>query len=190
MNLSTLAIPLGFLLLTTLLCWYVIGAAGKWQHKLVAIVFVPLFSLVIWSAIPSYLGWPTDEVIPDKVRLLWVLIQEPDAEEKNAGKIFIWVQPLAEKPSVFLKWFDYISPMKEPRAYKFRYSRKMHEKLAKAQEGIQQGKVIIIDDATKLEHESGEGEPGQNNYDDLDEQEFDMYELPPASAPRKSEIVE
>src|SRR5262249_39619041 len=59
MDYRTLAIPLGFILLAALLCWWVIGTKGAWWKKLLAIVFVPTFGLAVWHALPTYLGWPS-----------------------------------------------------------------------------------------------------------------------------------
>jgi hypothetical protein len=93
----TLALPLAFIILAGLLCWYVITAKGKLLIKLVLIFAVPSFGLVTWHAMDSYLGWPTTYSPSGQNLLLWMQIREPNKRAADPGAIYVWLVPLEEQ---------------------------------------------------------------------------------------------
>ena len=197
---QTLAIPLGFILLAALLCWWIIGTKGAWWKKLLAILLVPTFGIAVWRALPSYLGWPTPDRLPDKSLLLWAAVREPEPKAEDPGAIYLLLRPLAEKEKSGMVLLDYAEPKGEPRLYKMPYSRKMHEAMQSAEGMIRDGKPVVLD-MTGGAQGAGNGRPGQgrpggpgggpggegsNGYGgDPDRRDPQIYELPPPHPPEK-----
>lgn len=201
MNISTLVIPLGFIFLSAVLLWCLIGSKGKWWVKLALIAALPSFGLAVWNSMASYLGWPTSEDTPDKALLLWGEVREPDQKTGDPGAIYLWLQSFDEKDYQTQRAFGYKADVGEPRAYKFPYSRKLHERLHEAAEMIKAGKQVVMDKTGKGDGKEGEGDSGKEG-DGTDSEGGDrrgrdgsfsrdpdkpplFYELPPPSMPGK-----
>ena len=197
-----LAIPLAFIALAAIACWYAISAKGKWWPKLLLIVIIPAFGIVAWYSMTSYLGWPTSQSLSGKVLLLWADIHEPDPRTGEPGAIYIWLVPVEEEQIGSPGVMAYRPSDQEPRAYRLRYSRKAHEQLFKAQQKRRKGKPVILEFAKEGEDtgsgsESGSSEDsettsqngahrGYQGYEGND-QEFQMYDLPEPELPPKKE---
>lgn len=144
MELHTLAIPIAFILLAAVLCLLLIGSKWKWWQKLAVIVIVPAFGLVVWAAVGSYKGWPAVEKLPTKSLIYWMLIREPDPKRDDPGAIYVWLKPL-DAARGGRNPLEYAGPRDEPRAYRLRYSRKLHLGLQSAQNAIRDGKPVVLD---------------------------------------------
>jgi hypothetical protein len=196
MEAQTLAIPVGFILLAALLCWWIIGTKGAWWKKLMAIVLVPAFGLAIWSSLSSYSGWPTSRALPEKALVLWAEIREPDEKSGDPGEILLLLRPLVEKEEEGFTFFDYATPQGKPRLYKLPYSRNMHQAAETANGMIRAGKQVVLDGSGKGRGDGqggdGQGEPGDGEGGgppgyryDPDRADPQVYELPPPRPPEK-----
>lgn len=191
-----LAIPVAFIILAAIACWYAISVKGKWWIKLCIIITVPCFGIVSWYAMTSYFGWPTSQSLSGKVLLLWVEIREPDPRIDDAGAIYLWIVPVDEKQAGSPDIIEYRPADREPRAYRLKYSRKAHERLFRAREMLKKGKSVILEwdgdsrgDAgdmldTETEEAEDSGRSRGSRYDGND-QDFRMYELPAPLLPPK-----
>lgn len=191
-----LAVPIAFIILAAIACWYAISAKGRWWHKLLLIVTVPAFGIVSWYAMTSYLGWPTSQSLSGQKQLLWAEIREPDPKTNDTGAIYLWLVPMEEEQIGSPGIMVYRPSNQEPRAYWLKYSRKAHERLFRAKQKLKKGKTVI------LEWKEGDGkgsrgslldgldngaEGGQNrgpNYDGND-QDFHEYNFPAPQFPPK-----
>jgi hypothetical protein len=205
---NTIGIPIAFILLSSVLLWFVIGSKGNWFIKACAIALTLSFSLVLWNSLTSLEGWPAEQQLPEKFVLHWAVIREGSKENKEDGQIYLWIKNLKETG----KDFSLISNKdmeNDPRVYKIPYSRKTHEQLQKALEGIKKGKTFIgenkngqIGNADKGQGQGkgkdagskgkGKGMPGKDgrsgkggDFSFSQEQDLVFYELPPAIIPRK-----
>lgn len=178
MDPKLLAIPMAFIMLAAMLCWHVITAKGRWTSKLAFIVIVPAFGIAVWSAIASYKGWPTDDPLPKKGRLMWAEVHEPDPATRDPGVIYVWLVPLDDHtPRGPLSYSAYRG---EPRAYELSYSRPMHEVLESAKRRIKLGRPVV------LERDTRPGKRGRNGRDmSGHDAEYRAYELPPPAPPGK-----
>lgn len=170
-----LAIPVAFIILTAIACWYAIAAKGKWWIKLLVIITIPCFGIVSWYAMTSYLGWPTSQFLSGKVFLLWTEIREPDPRTNDAGAIYLWIIPVDEGQIGSPGIMAYRPTDQEPRAYRLKYSRKAHERLFRAREMLKKGKPVILEWGGRSRGPSYGG----------NDQDFRMYELPTPSFPPK-----
>lgn len=197
---ATLIIVIGFLLIGAVSLWFFIYAKGWWWAKLLMILVVIGFSLAVWSALDSYLGWPTKEPTPTRFILLWAEIREPEPKLDFAGAIYIWLIPY-EKVSTEPGPLEHKPQLGTPRAYELPYSRPVHEQMAKAREIIMGGGTVIMERRRGRsgvgepgEGDEGEGEEGKNGrrgrgrrggYGERSYDEFFFYEMPPPVLPDK-----
>lgn len=172
----SIAIPLGFLILAGLLAWFLAETKGRWALKAILTACVALYSLETWSALDSYLGWPSREAMPQRSLMISAIVREPNLSKGDAGGIYLWVIPIGrEDPDPFA----YDPKPAEPRAYRIPYSRAVHEQVAQAMQAMRQnGRPILIE---RL------GEPGlaggRQGFDD--DGGLRMREMPPPSIPEK-----
>lgn len=199
MRISTLAIPLAFIMLSVLLLWCLIGSKGKWWVKMILIFAVPNFALVVWKTLDTYLGWPTPEELPDEFAVVWVEIREPNPKIGDEGAIYIWVRPHKLESGKENDILGYSYSPNEPRAYKLPYFRGLHEQMEKARRTIIKGRPVF---GKRKGSESGspgdgkrdgdgpnnpgnrEGRDGDGNRQDGSG--FEFYELPPGQYPDKN----
>jgi len=176
----SIAIPIALLILGGALCWYLAHAKGHWAPKVFLTVCLALFSFETLRALDSYAGWPAKETMPQRALLISAIVREPNPSKNDAGAIFLWVVPLGQDdPGPFA--YDPVSG--EPRAYRLRYSRAMHEQTAAAMKAMRQnGRPILIERGGIPGEDGGDGRSG---YDD-ETGGFRMRELPPPSMPDKA----
>jgi hypothetical protein len=113
-------IAIAFALLGGLLLWFVVGSRGPWWLKLGAIVVTMGFTFVVWDALDSFSGWPTDATPPDRALLLSSEVDEPNA-------IYVWVLGYDGGGALGYRPHDV-----EPRGYRLPYSRALHAELDRA----------------------------------------------------------
>jgi len=147
---TTLIVPLIFIVISTLLLWFIIENKRSWLIKSAIISAVLIFSMYLWEDIHKLMGWATPEPLPAKFRLHSGVINEPE-------EIFVWIENLE------------IGVDKGPRSHIMGYSRELHDELAKILEQIGNGRPFY----GTCDKELIEGE--KNDY----YTERILYELPP-----------
>jgi len=153
-----ISLIVSFSLLAILSLWFIIGSRGHIMLKMVAVPLVLWYGLVVFYAMPTLRGWPTDEIPPSDAWLISFVVDEPNAED--AGGIYIWcnLRPPTDPMSIFqmmIRPFPTIES--KPRAYRIPYTKEMHKKIVKAhnQQQQQQGSRIVLQ--TDKEMPKGEG---------------------------------
>lgn len=188
----SIAIPLGFIILTGLLCWHLAYAKGRWWLKLAFTVLLVGFGLEVSRALDSYAGWPTGEEMPENGQLLGAVIREPSPRVGDKGAIYVWIRPLEPPVSGLLR--ETPSP-DEPRAYRLPYSREMHEEMEQAMQALRSGQPVGIGRGRRGGHHgqpgqgsgSGSGEGQGNGSLRTDDDDVHVYALPPPQPPRKDD---
>jgi len=128
-----------YILLATILLWFVIGSHGKWWLKGCMIAVTVWFGTTLYYSMQNFMGWPTVEsVTSQNAELLYFKIREPSKSDDDPGAIYLWVRMLnndEEMKGFEIKdlmdpnmWFKY-SDILAPRAYKLPYTRETHEEL-------------------------------------------------------------
>ena len=93
-----MTIPLVFFSLTALVLWFIIGARGHWALKALIILLTLHISLSVGMSIPNFAGWPSDDPLPKKFLVHWIIIKEPDKITKNkVGEITGLLARMMEK---------------------------------------------------------------------------------------------
>jgi hypothetical protein len=128
-----IALPILLLAFGGLTFWILTESRLKWYFKTVCISVFCIFTIIFWSSIHTFLGWPAlEKDMPEKVLVHWVIIKEPNKFTEYDGRIFVLLESVAEpEPSLLARFFGYRKEKVEPRLYGLKYSRGLHEKLEK-----------------------------------------------------------
>ena len=158
-----MTIPLVFFSLTALILWFIIGSKGHWLLKAAVISLTLYLCLSVGMSIPNFAGWPSDDSLPNKFLVHWIVVKEPDKKTKEAGHIYIWASNLSgTEEEEDIGWRQYllsfaIQDMKEPRSYRTPYSMEGHERADGALGKIRAGESVM----GKNNGKKGEGDGGK-----------------------------
>jgi len=128
-----IALPVLLLVFGGLTFWLLTESSLKWYFKAACISIFCLFTVIFWSSIHSFLGWPAlEDDMPEKMVVHWIIIKEPNKFTKSAGRIYILAESVVEEESSSLaRFFGYRKSKIEPRLYGMEYSRGLHEQIEK-----------------------------------------------------------
>ena len=104
-----IALPVLLLVFGGLTFWVLNESSLKWYFKTASISAFCVFTVIFWSAIHTFLGWPAlENDMPEKVVLHWVIIKEPNKLTKSNGRIYVLLESADAPRSNFLaKFFGY-----------------------------------------------------------------------------------
>lgn len=159
----------GLTLLDALLLWAIVRTRGWWVPKAAAIVIVLGFNFLVWSAGGSFSGWATSDPMPVSSTLTSCYVEEPDGD--NPGAIFLWVVPDKTSTSNPLA---YQASEGEPRAFRFPYTRDLHEQCATAQKQMAGGEGVGVIRSRR-----------KQNGREVPKNRIRFYRLPPVQPPVK-----
>ena len=128
-----IALPILLVVFGGLSFWILTESTVKWYIKTACISIFCLFTVIFWSTIHSFLGWPANEQdMPEKILIHWVIIKEPNKLTEFDGAIYILLESVEEsKGNKVSKFFGYSNNRLEPRLYGLKYNRNLHEQLQK-----------------------------------------------------------
>ena len=187
-----IALPILLLIFGGLTFWILTESAVKWYFKATCISVFCIFTIVFWSAIHTFLGWPAlEDDMPEKVLIHWAIIKEPNKFTKSNGRIYLLLETVGEPESnFFARFFGYQKEKVEPRLYGLKYSRGLHEKLA---EGImpklRKGQPVIgrLTKKRATQGKKEEASSGKGGGSESQEQEWQFHQLLPSEIHRKPE---
>ena len=205
-----IGIALGFILIAALILWFIIGSKGNWGVKAALIILSLYFCLTVGFSVSDFMGWPTDEDLPEKFLVHWIVVDEPDSKSGDEGNIYVWLKDSSENKISKESWNDYLLSFydgdSEPRSYKMPYSRDLHEQAQEALNMIMDGQSVGGTNSGlgqgegegEGDGEGGEGEgEGQGMGEGTEEGGegegsltrnggISFHKLPPAKLPRKN----
>ena len=195
-----MTIPAVFFMLFLLVLWFVIGAKGHWIVKAGIIGLTLHLCISIGLSLSAFAGWPSDENLPDKFIVHWMVVQEPEKTTRAPGFIYIWASDISEKRHTreagWKRFFFTLSSQEKeaPRAYVLPYSKQKHEDAEGVLTKIRDGKAVVGERGAG-EGGPGEGPPGDDNANGEDggkgggsfskSEDITFHELPPTSLPKK-----
>ena len=142
----TIALPILLLIFGGLTFWVLNESRLKWYFKAVCITTFCIFTVVFWSSIHTFLGWPAlEKDVPDKVLLHWAIIKEPNKITESKGRIYLLIESgKYSAPDPLAKFFGYKKENVEPRLYGIKYNRELHERLEKQNmPKLKQGQPVL-----------------------------------------------
>ena len=190
-------IAAAFVVITSLILWFVIGSRGMWGLKIATIASALYFCLSIGFSLENFEGWPSNASLPEEFRMYWVIIEEPN-ERGDEGAIYIWAKNLKPLDDESGWWISFDgSNTGAPRSYKLPYTRDLHERSEDALKRIRAGKGVM---GRQGQGRAGEGEgdgsegpsgdggsSGQGGGSLTKNGGITFQELPPTKLPDKGE---
>jgi hypothetical protein len=181
-----IALPILLLVFGGLSFWVLNESKLKWYFKTACITAFCLFTVVFWTSIHTFLGWPAlEDDMPDKVLIHWVVIKEPNKSINYNGRIFILLESVNEEESSTLaRFFGYRKEKIEPRLYGLKYSRGLHEQLEGIKGKLKSGQPVA--GKLKKQSEQGKGNKGKSKSEkkgggsESQEQDWEFHELLPS----------
>ena len=140
-----IALPILLLVFGGLSFWVLNESKLKWYFKTACIATFCLFTIVFWSSIHTFLGWPAlQSDMPEKILIHWVVIKEPNKLREFDGAIYITLETAEEmKANKIVKFFGYGSDRIEPRLFKLKYNKQLHEQLQGVKSKLKTGQPVM-----------------------------------------------
>jgi len=190
-------IAVAFVVITSLILWFVIGSRGMWGLKIATIASALYFCLSISFSLENFEGWPSNASLPEEFRVHWMVIEEPD-KKGGKGAIYIWAKSLKSLDDESGWWISFEgSDTNTPRAYRLPYTRELHERAQDALKRLQAGEGVVgkrgQEKAGGGEGDGSEGPPGNGGDSGKGEGSLTknggvtFQELPPIKLPDKGE---
>ena len=186
-----IALPILLLVFGGLTFWVLNESSLRWYFKTACISIFCVFTVIFWTSIHTFLGWPASESdMPEKVLIHWVIIKEPNKITKSVGGIYVLIESVKESESVFLaKFFGYRKGKNEPRLHRLDYDRGLHERLAKGvMPRLRTGQPVLGKFTKKG---SGKGKRGKDDSQkkgggsESQKQKWEFHELLPSEIHEK-----
>jgi hypothetical protein len=130
---GVLALSAAYAALGVLLLSLNLRAEWPWPVKAGAIAVTGGFMVGGFIAVQAMLGWPTERTPPAEFRLHAALVEEPDPRQRRRGTIYLWLSEVDSERG---------GAEGEPRAHALPYSRSLHEAVAEAQRGLEEGRDV------------------------------------------------
>ena len=188
-----IALPILLLVFGGLTFWLLTDSLLKWYFKTACISAFCIFTIIFWSSIYSFLGWPANEDdIPEKILIHWIIIKEPNKFTKFEGKIYVLLESVEEEEvNAVLKLFGYKRSRIDPRLYGLPYDRGLHEQLEKnVMSRLRKGRPVIgtLKKKKTKKGRAGEEEEGERgDGSESQKQEWYFHELLPSEIHKKPE---
>lgn len=133
---------LSFTVFSLVLAWVLFSTPGKLKTKLtLSIVFVYLSTALAFS-FTTFMGFPTDEGIPEGSVFQSAVIRLPQGADK--GAIFVWaIAPETNLQSI-IRPFVFQNTTKAPRAFYIPYSDEAQKAVENASESSAKGMRVIF----------------------------------------------
>jgi len=186
-----IALPILLLVFGGLSFWVLNESKLKWYFKTACITTFCLFTVVFWSSIHTFLGWPAlEDDMPEKVLIHWVIIKEPNKSTHYNGRIFILLESVGEvESSTLARFFGYRREKVEPRLYGLKYNRGLHEQLQGIKNKLKSGQPVP--GKLKKSGKKGNGKEGpektakEGGGSESQEQDWEFHELQPSDIHNK-----
>lgn len=187
-----IALPILLLVFGALTFWILNESKLRWYFKAACITTFCLFTVVFWTSIHTFLGWPAEEGdMPNKVLIHWVIIKEPNKAKEFEGAVYILLESVEEiKANKVAKFFGYNKNGLEPRLFELKYSRELHEQLEKIRKKLQSGQPVVGELSKGEGGNKGKKGNGKNNNkkgggSESQEQDWHFHELRPSDIHEK-----
>ena len=120
-----------------LICYVFIGfllillnlrTSFHWVIKSSLVIITLLFYIFTYKSFTNLVGWPANQSLPERFRLVSAQIYEPSALLNSEGAIYVWVTNM-----------DDLAGLGIPRSYYLPYNKVLHEKISKSLVNLKNG---------------------------------------------------
>lgn len=147
MTQTIITLTVGYALVAVLVALVVLQARFHWLIKGGLTLALAALLFLTYHGIGKLRGLPSDTNPPDRFRLYWAQIEEPDKLTGDPGAIFLWLGELDE---------DYY-PVGQPRAHRLPYSDELAALVLEAQAKVAKGEDI----AGEVSEDEAEEDPAE-----------------------------
>ena len=182
-----IALPILLLVFGGLTFWVLNESSLKWYFKTASISAFCVFTIIFWTSIHTFLGWPALEGdMPEKVLIHWIVIKEPNKVTESKGAIYVLLESAKGDESDFLaRFFGYSRGGNEPRLYGLDYDRELHERLAKGVMPKLKSGQPVLGKLTKVDGQKGKKKEDDNSEkkgggSESQKQKWEFHELLPS----------
>ena len=139
-----IVLPVFLVIILALSLWALADSKIKWYLKSLVIICLLSFSWIFYSSMHTFLGWGANQKdLPEVLTIRNIVIEEPNDRAGKVGGIYILIQqPAIEYTSKVLETFGYNVEYSEPRLFRIKYSRQLHEELLPVQQATQRGQIV------------------------------------------------
>lgn len=130
--------------------------------KVAAIALVTALYVGAWHGHKALLGWASNDALPERFRLHYATVEDPDKASRTPGTIYLWVSSL-----------DGPAARREPRAYRITWdaetARTVLDALAEVERGVamegsttalsETARVRPVEPAERVQVDDGAGGP-------------------------------
>ena len=128
MNSEIFFIIICYAILAFLLVLFNLRTTFHWIIKSSMIIVTTTFCVLTYDSFKNLIGWPSNDNLPDRFRLVAAQIYEPNALINSEGSIFLWITDMND-----------LAGLSTPRSYSVRYNKEVHEKISKALVNLKNG---------------------------------------------------
>ena len=128
MNSEIFFIIICYAILAFLLVLFNLRTTFHWIIKSLMIIVTTTFCVLTYDSFKNLIGWPSNDNLPDRFRLVAAQIYEPNALINSEGSIFLWITDMND-----------LAGLSTPRSYSVRYNKEVHEKISKALVSLKNG---------------------------------------------------
>ena len=128
MNSEIFLIIICYIILAFLLLLFNLRTNFHWMIKSTMIVLTTLFYILTYDSFKNLIGWPSNDPLPDRFRLVAAQIYEPNALLNSEGSIFLWITDM-----------DDLAGLSTPRSHSLKYNKEVHERVSKALVSLKNG---------------------------------------------------
>ena len=141
-----------------------LGTRRRGATKVAAIALVTALYVGAWHGHKALRGWASDDPLPERFRLHFATVENPDKASRTPGTIYLWVSSL-DKPAA----------RREPRAYRITWdadtARAVLDALAEVERGVsmegtatglsETGRVRSVEPAERVQVDGAREPPGK-----------------------------
>ncbi len=128
MNPEIFFIVICYVILAFLLVLFNLRTNFHWTIKSTMIILTTFFYVLTYDSFKNLLGWPSNDSLPERFRLIAAQIYEPNALINSEGSIYLWIADM-----------DDFAGLSTPRSFSINYSKEVHERISKALVNLKNG---------------------------------------------------
>ena len=128
MNAEIFLIIICYVFIGFLLILFNLRTNFHWVIKSSLILVTMTFYIFTYKSFTNLVGWPSNESLPERFRLISAQIYEPNALINSEGAIYLWVTNM-----------DDLAGLGLPRSHEIPYNKELHKKISKSLVGLKNG---------------------------------------------------
>jgi hypothetical protein len=144
MTMALLGLVAGFMLVLVILLLVLLKSDVNPVWKFLLVLLAGGFYVLQYESLQQYMGWPTDDALPEKFVLIATDVREPDRKTGDTGVMYWWLRDSADSDQ-------------PPRVYRLPYRAELHEKSQQVLQQQQAGSQYVATTTGRSAESAGLG---------------------------------